>query len=61
MKIQLLSDTHEDLKRFEPSSEVDLIIHAGDFTSRLDGINQIIKFTDICKEHGKPYVLSYNI
>lgn len=57
MKIQLLSDTHSNLDRFKPHQEVDLIIHAGDFTSRLDGINQIIDFTNICKKHKKPYVL----
>ena len=57
MKIQLLSDTHSNLDKFKPHKEVDLIIHAGDFTSRLDGINQIIDFTNICKKHEKPYVL----
>ena len=57
MKIQFLSDTHSNLDKFKPHKEADLIVHAGDFTSRLDGINQIIKFTDICKEHEKPYVL----
>ena len=45
MKIQLLSDTHEDLKRFKPSPEVDLIIHAGDFSKSLyNSIEHIVNF-----------------
>lgn len=58
MKIQLLSDTHEDLKRFKPSSEVDLIIHAGDFSKSLhNSIEHIINFVDICEEYNKDYVI----
>lgn len=57
MKIQLLSDTHSNLDRFKINKEADLIIHAGDFTNKLDGINQIVKFSDLCEDHGTPYVI----
>ena len=58
MKIQLLSDTHEDLKRFEPSSEVDLIIHAGDFSKSVyNSIEHIVNFTDLCDEHDKEHLI----
>ena len=57
MKIQLLSDTHSHLDRFKINKEADLIIHAGDFTNKLDGINQIVKFSDLCEDHGTPYVI----
>ena len=58
MKIQLLSDTHSNLDRFKPQEEVDLIIHAGDFSKSVyNSIEHIVNFTDLCDEHDKEHLI----
>ena len=58
MKIQILSDTHQDLSRFKINPEIDLIVHAGDFSKGVgNSVQHIVNFTDMCDEANKDYVL----
>lgn len=51
MKIQIVSDTHEDISRFKVNKNVDLVIHAGDFSkSNKASIDDIEAFVVLCKE-----------
>ncbi|UDM38924.1 metallophosphoesterase [Acinetobacter haemolyticus] len=51
MKLQILSDTHNS--EYQLSKEVDLIIHAGDFSNRLSGA---IEFAEKCKNLNKNFI-----
>lgn len=56
MKIQIVSDTHEDLSRFNVNKNVDLIIHAGDFSkSDISSITHIEDFIDKCTKSNTEY------
>lgn len=53
MKIQLVSDTHEDISRFQVNKDVDLVLHAGDFTkSDIASIEHMEAFVVKCSEEG---------
>lgn len=52
MKLQILSDTHNS--EYTLSTDVDLIVHAGDLGN---GLYSLYKFVEKCKEINKPYVL----
>lgn len=55
MKIQVVSDTHEDLSRFKVNTSVDLVIHAGDFSKSEKGcITFIEDFVNKCSEVNIP-------
>ena len=57
MKLQIVSDTHNDLRKFKPNKNADLIVHAGDFNSgRIASIQPIVDFVDLCKAYNKECV-----
>lgn len=57
MKLQIVSDTHEDLSRFIPNKFADLIVHAGDFTSgSIASIKPIEDFVNLCSDYNKECV-----
>lgn len=57
MKIQIVSDTHNDLRRFTPNKDVDLIVHAGDFnTGAFARITPIEDFVNLCASYNKECV-----
>lgn len=57
MKIQIVSDTHNDLRKFKPNANADLIVHAGDFNSgRVASIKPIEDFVDLCNAYDKECV-----
>lgn len=57
MLVQIISDTHNDLRRFIPNKNVDLIIHAGDFNSgAVASIKPIEDFVNLCNSYGKACV-----
>lgn len=51
MKLQVFSDTHNS--EYQLSKDVDLIIHAGDFSNRLSGA---IEFAETCKNLNKNFI-----
>lgn len=56
MKIQIFSDVHEDLSQIQIQDEADIVVNAGDFAISEHGINEVVRFAELCDKHNKPHL-----